>query len=260
MRNALAQGGRALANARRPSDSYPAVLVAASQYVAERLQSMSLSKENTDGRENSLMDERMLIACLKEKFRVEDTKPRYWYDTALYDEALEKWIPINIKTTRATCADNALNKKAIVFTFSKLATEDIPSNMSFQRMVELVESNIKEMRDPSHEYYYLYVDKKDKHVMVRSMHDVCSFRSNGNNWLQIDWRAERAIPEDAIPADDPPIERYRAIKGILSLSLQKLFLASHALLSDDDIRTLIDKAVLARERAPGPHVESPDPS
>lgn len=229
------------------TSGYPAVLQEASRFIKERLQAVSLCKENADGRINSIKDEDTIIKCLGEKFQLRKPKERHWYDTAILDPTTNAWIPINIKVSEGGC-DNALNKKAIVFSYSSLEEDDIPANLQFNRMVEMVEANLKQCRNPSKEYYYMCIDKSDKDVLVRSICDVQEFRSNPQNWLQIHWKKEKLIDIDDIPVETPK-ESFARIKQVMGDSLYKLLATSFKLLSVDcksdtmnaDVMALVDR-------------------
>lgn len=222
---------------------YPAILGEASRYIKERLQSVVLCKESTDGRINSIKDEDTVIKCLAEKFEVKKSKERHWYDAAIHDPVSHTWIPINIKVSEGGC-DNALNKKAIVFSYTDLPENDIPNNLHFNRMIELIEGNMKTVRDTTKEYYYMCINKTEKDVVVRSLCDVQEYRSNPQNWLQIHWKKEKTIDDDVIPVETPK-ESFSRIKNVVGDSLYKLLATSFKLLSVDCESPTITDEVMA---------------
>ncbi|NBS71334.1 hypothetical protein EBT31_20855, partial [bacterium] len=141
-------------------------------------------------------------------------------------------IPLNIKVSSGG-TDNALDKKAIVYSFSTLPEDKIPGAMCFNTMAQAIKHNPKLERDPWKEYYYLYVDKNDGTVLVRSMCDVQNYVSNPQNWLQIAWKREKALETHVNP---DLAECYDRIRGTLADSLLKLFAGSHELLSEEELQ------------------------
>lgn len=222
---------------------YPKVLHEASRHLRHRLQDRALCRENTDGRINSIKDEETVLTCLREQFEVKRPKDRHWYDASIHDPESNHWIPINIKVTEGGC-DNALNKKAIVYSYSTLVEEDIPSNMHFNKMVELVQNNLKPARDPCKEYYYMCIDKHDKSVLVRSLCDVQELRSNPQNWLQIHWKKEWAIHVDELPPRTVS-ESFHRVKNIIRESMYKIVATSYKLFDIDCKNEHVEEDVLA---------------
>lgn len=224
--------------------TYPKVLQDVSRYIHQRLVTKALCKESTDGRINSIQDEDTVIAYLNEEFRVQKAKPRHWYDASIHDPTSDKWIPVNIKVTEGGC-DNALNKKAIVYSFTDLTEDQIPSSMHFNKMVEMVENNMKDTRDPFKEYYYMCIDKTDKEVLIRSICDVREFKSNPQNWMQIHWKKEKEISLEADASLCPPKDCFARIKYVLASSLFKLLASSYKLLDVNCKNDHLEEDVLA---------------
>jgi len=175
--------------------------VAASRYPQElielvmflhQLQSetISFSKSNTDGRINSVEDENTIIKLLVEKYgsSIIVPPPRSWCDF-IYQTGNTKYY-INIKCSTGT-TDNAFNKKALVFSLTDLAPEKIIDSMNFTKMISLIDENMKNERDIESEYFYLYVDKKDGTVFIKSLLDIQNLVSNPTNKLQINWKKEK---------------------------------------------------------------------
>lgn len=208
---------------------YPSVITEAATYLNMRMQGIALCTDSEDGRVNSIKDEDTVIACLEERFRVKRSKYRFWHDMMLLDEASGRWLPINIKVSMGG-VDNCLNKKALVYSYSTLEDKDIPACMNFNRMVGLIEANAKTVRQPSKEYYYLWVDKRSNRVVMRSLCDVRHYTSNPQNWLQINWDQEGGAAEAGGAPQESPRQSFERVRAVLGCSLQKLLASSSALL------------------------------
>lgn len=166
---------------------YPNVVVRVQRFLEK---GVCLSAEHADGRVNSLANEAEIIALIEKRFRTRASRVRAWCDTQLYDRASRQWIPFNIKVSTGG-QDNAMNRKAIVYTFTTLAEDAIPARMNDNAMVDLIKTHGRTARNPAREYYYLYVDKRDGRVLARSMCDIQNYRDNASNLLQINWGAEK---------------------------------------------------------------------
>jgi len=149
---------------------------------------LTYSKEG-DGRLTSALKETEYLNSLKAglqtnnpTFKIEIPKERYWYDVLIND------IPINLKLTTGG-TDNAFNKTAIVFTISGQILEK--RNMNFNQWYYIVANcPKKEKRDHKTEYHYLVVNKDSGNVILKSILDIHSYKSNPCNDLQINWANE----------------------------------------------------------------------
>jgi hypothetical protein len=149
---------------------------------------LSYSKEG-DGRLTSALKETEYLHALKTgllennpTYEIEIPKERYWYDVLINN------IPINLKLTTGG-TDNAFNKTAIVFTISGQILEK--RNMNFNQWYYIVKScPKKEKRDHKTEYHYLVVNKDSGKVMLKSILDIHTYKSNPCNDLQINWANE----------------------------------------------------------------------
>lgn len=194
---------------------------------------LPLCKESRDGRLNSIKDELTIINELTAAFGgtniIRPTSSRHWYDIMLRDSEENYSIPCNIKVSSGG-TNNALSKKAIVYSFSTLKEHEIPANMSFNKMIELIEKNKRDIRAPEREYHYIYVDKCDKSVVVRSLCDIQNYVSNPQNWMQINWTKEKQVPSHDIHSEDVD-DSYNRLTRVLGHSLGKLISSSDALLT-----------------------------
>ena len=199
-----------------------------SQCLKSHIKPSYLCKSYGEGRLNSIHDERYIIKLLTTKFASSQHKiqkpksSRSWYDFILYIDGFP--VPCNIKVARGG-RSNALCKNAIVYSFSTLAIDKIPTYMSFNKMVQLIAENKKAERD-NKEYYYIYVDKIDSTIIVRSLCDIQHYVSNPQNWLQIDWDKEKKVQHGEPDSLDMSYDR---IRKTLRTSLDKLVNSSNML-------------------------------
>jgi len=149
---------------------------------------LTYSKEG-DGRLTSAVKETEYLQALKAglltnnpTFTVVLPKERYWYDVLIND------IPINLKLTTGG-TDNAFNKTAIVFTIQGIILEK--RNMNFNQWYKILKDGPwKPARDHKTEYHYLVVNKDSGKVLLKSILDIHSYKSNPCNDLQINWTNE----------------------------------------------------------------------
>jgi hypothetical protein len=208
---------------------YPKVITNIEEILKTHIHDKDFHTINSDGRINSIYDENMVIRILEQKYgnayvRKPD-KSRNWYDVKI--KSSRHWIPCNIKVSTGG-TDNALCKKALVYSLSTLPEDKIPKSMSFNKMIDLIEQNKNNTRNILKEYYYIYVDKKDGTVMIKSLCDIENYVSNPQNWLQINWAKEKktSLGEDLIDLDSS----YIRVRSTLADSLQKLINSSNRLL------------------------------
>jgi hypothetical protein len=209
---------------------YPQIIRSIEKILKDHIGNTSFNLANTDGRINSIYDENMIIQILEKHYGDayvrRPTQTRHWYDVKIKSQY--KWIPFNIKVSTGG-TDNALCKKAFVYSLSTLTEEEIPHAMSFNKMIELVEENKNTEREIEKEYYYIYIDKKDGTIMIKSMCDIQYYVANAQNWLQINWSKEKQhnMIDHYIESVD---EAYARIRKVMGDSLRKLLETSDKLL------------------------------
>lgn len=145
--------------------------------------------KSEDGRIDSAIKEKdyldkltTTIYDLNKSIKVEIPNARYWYDIKIND------IVINLKLTK-NGTDNAFNKQAIIYTI----TGEISSKtvMDFKYWFEYICKNgIKENRNRMSEYHYLVVNKETGDILIKSIIDIHTYKSNPSNILQINWKNE----------------------------------------------------------------------
>ena len=143
-----------------------------------------------DGRITSAVKEReylnLLEKGLKEnhpslKFEHQPAD-RWWWDFRV------NGIPINLKLTTGG-TDNAFNKVAIIYSISGVELEK--KNMNYNQFFKTIkECPKKSERIHMTEYHYLVVNKKTGTILLKSILDIHSFKTNPCNDLQINWNNE----------------------------------------------------------------------
>ena len=211
---------------------YPKVITNIEHILKNHILHKDFHRINKDGRINSLYDENMVIRILQEQYGnsyiQKPESSRNWYDVKI--KASKYWIPCNIKVSTGG-TDNALCKKALVYSLSTLPEDKIPKSMSFNKMIDLIEQNKNNNRNILKEYYYIYVDKKDGTVMIKSLCDIQNYVSNPQNWLQINWAKEKQFTLENTNIELADLDTsYIRVRSILGDSLQKLINSSNKLL------------------------------
>lgn len=164
--------------------------------LAKRIDAAAHKSRFSDGRLGSVEAEATVIAAIKAvlKGRASVFVPpaRSWYDVSVRWPECKAPVYFNIKVSVGG-RDNAFNKKAVVLSLSALQEADIPNAMSLNKMHDLIIENVRTTRDP-YDYHYIYVDKKDGTVIVRSISDIQAWTPNPHNLLQINWAKEKKAP------------------------------------------------------------------
>lgn len=160
--------------------------------------------ECADGRITSAIKEKEYLDLLEKGLKdsypsitVSRPKERHWYDVRIQD------IPINLKLTTGG-TDNAFNKVAILYTIS--GVETTKKNMNYNQFFKAArECAKKAARDHATEYHYLVVHKERQgadSVLLKSILDIHSFKSNPCNDLQINWNNEFKHMDHCIADED----------------------------------------------------------
>ena len=142
-----------------------------------------------DGRIVSALKETEYLELLQKGFETnypsmtfEIPKDRYWYDLRIES------IPINLKITTGG-TDNAFNKVAILYTLTGKEVET--KNMNYNKFYKFYKDNPKKtVRDLLTEYHYLVVEKKTGDILLKSILDIHTYKTNPCNILQINWANE----------------------------------------------------------------------
>lgn len=173
-----------------------------------------------DGRLTSAVKEKeylnLLEKGLKENYPdfIFEHQPaeRWWWDFRVNS------IPINLKLTTGG-TDNAFNKIAILYTISGVEVEK--KNMNYNLFLKTIkESPKKSVRNHNTEYHYLVVNKNTGAILLKSILDVHTFRSNPCNDLQINW-ANELKHSDFITPDINFKEKIRELLRTIQISVRQ---------------------------------------
>ena len=179
---------------------------------------LTYSKEG-DGRLISAVKETEYLHALKvalqynnPTFTVVLPKERHWYDVLIND------IPINLKLTTGG-TDNAFNKTAIVFTIQGIILGK--RNMNFNQWYKIIKDGpSKTVRDHKTEYHYLVVNKDSGKVLLKSILDIHTYKSNPCNDLQINW-ANEFNHIDYLTPDDKFAEKSKELLTTIQNSVKQ---------------------------------------
>lgn len=165
---------------------YPDEVKEIYKLLIENTKNLKLSTKYLDGRINSINNEEEIIDLLKNNLdNIEKSKYRSWYDFKYNN------IYFNIKCSKCS-TDNAFNKKALILSLTNnIEINNINTNINFNKFYSILNTNQKNERDYNLEYYYLYIDKIDNTIIIKSILDIQNFVSNPSNILQINWKKEK---------------------------------------------------------------------
>jgi hypothetical protein len=143
-----------------------------------------------DGRITSAVTEKPYLDKLESglkaiypSFTIVRPKERFWYDIEINS------IPINLKLTTGK-TDNAFNKRSIVASIS-CSGASITQNTNFNTLYDALKKCEKaNERNPFTEYHYLAVHKNTGTILLKSILDIHTYKSNPSNILQINWDNE----------------------------------------------------------------------
>jgi hypothetical protein len=119
-------------------------------------------------------------------------------------------------------------KKGIVHSLTDINENNIKNNLSFNDMYQLIHEHRIQERQYEREYYFIYLDKKDKTIIIRSLCDIIHFQSNPCNFLQINWTKEKRQTTTDFQTD--VIEIKNRILGTIAKSVKKFVDSSNKLL------------------------------
>ena len=158
------------------------------------------STQNADGRINSCIDEDEVIRLLFEKFgeKIKKPKIRMWYDILAFDY-IYGWIPINIKTTTTSTADNTGNLAMCVYAYTNEIL-DIHTDKSYEngKMSDILFSKLKNKnynRNNKKDYYFIVLNKTVAgDIIVNSVKGLTILTPNVNNLpFQVNWSKNRSF-------------------------------------------------------------------
>lgn len=147
------------------------------------------SKNHSDGRINSIDDEKSIVEYIKGLFPSEniiEAPPRFWYDICLkFDDNL---FPINIKSTEGATADNISSKEGLYYAL----TGRDPKKDKVTNFVPFNNQITKYYNPTCKEDYYLCIFLKEKRkFFFSSLKRIPVVVPNGNNLpFQCKWDQE----------------------------------------------------------------------
>lgn len=194
---------------------YPEVLFELNDFLKE-CQFELCNGSHDDGRIVSIEKEKDVIDKISSKFDCIIPPPRHWFDIGL--KMNDQVIYCNIKISKGS-TDNAFQKKAIIHSFTDIHNDNIKTNMNFDEMLRLINEHEICERNYNREYYYIYIDKKDKTIIIRSLFDIINFQSNPLNYLQINWSKEKKCKDIEFVEDVQIIKKK--VLGTIAESLKK---------------------------------------
>ena len=156
------------------------------------------SKENSDGRDNSKIDEKHLIPLLIKQFenRIRQSKDRFWYDILAYDN-MYGWIPINIKTSNLNTSDNTGNLSICVYSYTdEILDLHREKNYDNGKMSVILFDKLKAKnynKSNKKDYYFIVLNKSNcNDIIINSIKGLTTLTSNLNNLpFQIRWDKNR---------------------------------------------------------------------
>ena len=200
----------------------PQVLIDIATYLKEKKIEIS-EKVEGEGRGGSLKDEgsikRVLMENVQFKELIIDESARKFGDMVVLDYDKIQRYPVNIKTSIGS-TDNCFSKAGIVYAFTDLPDTEIPKQMNFKKMDELIKNHGKNI--PNRDYWFLCVDKNDSsNVIIRGAKQINNWVVNINpsNVLQVNWSKEKSMP----PKERTYEEAFEVIIGGVKKSLNEFW-------------------------------------
>lgn len=165
---------------------------------------IQLSKNNDDGRVNSIQNEEEVIEILKKIYKdipifkkydiflEKQPKPRYWYDIVIRNNDNTFYCPINIKISNFSnsSADNISSKEGLYFSLTGKIEEKCPNTWG-QFFYKLS----KDTKPNDTDYFFIVINKNDiNDIIFNSMKRLKLLTPNGNNLpFQCKWSENRNI-------------------------------------------------------------------
>ena len=113
---------------------------------------ISLSTSSSDGRVNSSINEDELLKIIKKQFDIQIPKSRAWYDFVIETE--NEFLPVNIKITDTTHADNLNCKLGIYYALTGLKP-DFANEIDWLSYFERLKEHLGKVK--TNDYYFLIV-------------------------------------------------------------------------------------------------------
>ena len=167
----------------------PQKLIDIKNYLKE--QNLILTKNHSDGRVNSIINEGELLKILISKFSyIQIPKERNWFDFSF--EENNQFYPVNIKICTTKTTDNLSAKAGIYFALTGTILNS--KSTSWEKYLYNLYLNIKETES---DYYFLVFNKDDNQdIVLTSLKKLQTLVPNGSNPpFQCCWNKNRVLVE-----------------------------------------------------------------
>jgi len=223
-----------------------------------------LNETEEDGRSNSAISERIIINAIKILIKdsyIKVPNIRSWYDILLYDTEYG-WIPVNIKITTTTTADNIGNLACCVQAFTDYIL-DLERTYENGPLSNILIDSFKNKRyntNPKKDYFCLVINKNslittnlitnnilENDIIINSILSISKFTSNCNNLpFQIKWSKNRVpINIDIIQQ----VKKFQDLFKTIELPWSTEFINNMKNLNDSDseiiVETIADSDVIS---------------
>lgn len=175
----------------------PIILYQIQKYLQEL--NIQLNNDNDDGRLNSINDEDIIKDLIINKFsnKIKIAPIRHWYDILIFDYFSNRYIPINIKTSLFSSADNSGNLSLCIqsYTNYKLDYNKSYNNCNLNKIFQEEVNNKRYNRNYNKDYYFIVVNKNDTNeIIINSVNKLSKLTGNLSNLpFQIDWKYNKKI-------------------------------------------------------------------
>lgn len=163
-------------------------------------QNISLCKDSSDGRANSIHDEEEALKIIRaivtnnslfDAVRLLVPSIRHWYDFALTTG--EDLFPFNIKSSELKTSDNISSKLGIIWALTGLNPDDkeISAQISWPKWCKLLSNNLS--LEKCKDYGFIIINKNDpSDVFPQRIRSIAKLIPNGNNLpFQCNWGLNR---------------------------------------------------------------------
>ncbi len=183
----------------------PLVMYKMAQFLKRH--SIIFTRATRDGRVNSAIDEDRVIAALVKHYKIVKPAARTWYDFLVHDN-LVGYIPVNVKITTMTTADNIGNLATCLYSYTNHPM-DLFNTRYNNGMASLILTDKlykrEYNRNAKRDYYFLVlkktVDTESNHsrVIVNSVKGLKIIKPNINNLpFQVNWNQNQEFKYECI--------------------------------------------------------------
>ena len=150
---------------------------------------LNLTRTTRDGRVNSTFNENEIVALIAQRFEIQRSESRDWFDFAFEEQGI--FYPVNIKVSTTETTDN-LNCKLGIYYALTGQLPDFPNTISWENYFCRLSNRIV---DNNCDYYFLIVNKDNtQDIFLSSLKSIRHLVPNGNNLpFQACWNDNREI-------------------------------------------------------------------